>query len=46
MGFIIIGIMLNSLTLLNVSSFYQQIVKGIIIIVAVMLDMQAKRRIS
>jgi ribose/xylose/arabinose/galactoside ABC-type transport system permease subunit len=46
MGFIIIGIMLKSLTLLNVSSFYQQIVKGIIIIVAVMLDMQAKRRIS
>jgi ribose/xylose/arabinose/galactoside ABC-type transport system permease subunit len=46
MGFIIIGIMLNSLTLLNVSSFYQQIVKGVIIIVAVMLDMQAKRRIS
>jgi ribose/xylose/arabinose/galactoside ABC-type transport system permease subunit len=46
MGFIIIGVMLNSLTLLNVSSFYQQIVKGIIIIVAVMLDMQAKRRSS
>ncbi|MDR2478277.1 MAG: ABC transporter permease [Treponema sp.] len=46
MGFIIIGIMLNSLTLLNVSSFYQQIVKGVIIIVAVMLDMQAKRRSS
>jgi ribose/xylose/arabinose/galactoside ABC-type transport system permease subunit len=46
MGFIIIGIMLNSLTLLNVSSFYQQIVKGLIIIVAVMLDMQAKRRLS
>jgi ribose/xylose/arabinose/galactoside ABC-type transport system permease subunit len=46
MGFIIIGIMLNSLTLLNVSSFYQQIVKGVIIIVAVMLDMQAKRRLS
>jgi ribose/xylose/arabinose/galactoside ABC-type transport system permease subunit len=44
MGFIIIGIMLNSLTLLNVSSFYQQIVKGLIIIVAVMLDMQTKRR--
>jgi ribose/xylose/arabinose/galactoside ABC-type transport system permease subunit len=46
MGFIIIGIMINSLTLLNVSSFYQQIVKGCIIIVAVMLDMQAKRRSS
>jgi ribose/xylose/arabinose/galactoside ABC-type transport system permease subunit len=46
MGFIIIGIMINSLTLLGVSSFYQQIVKGIIIIGAVMLDMQIKRRSS
>jgi ribose/xylose/arabinose/galactoside ABC-type transport system permease subunit len=46
MGFIIIGIMSNSLTLLNVSSFYQQIVKGTIIIIAVMLDMQAKWKSS
>jgi ABC-type xylose transport system permease subunit len=38
--------MLNSLTLLNVSSFYQQIVKGVIIVLAVVLDMQAKRRSS
>jgi ribose/xylose/arabinose/galactoside ABC-type transport system permease subunit len=44
MGFIIIGIMINSLTLLGVSSFYQQIVKGFIIITAVMLDMAIKRR--
>jgi ribose/xylose/arabinose/galactoside ABC-type transport system permease subunit len=44
MGFIILGIMINSLTLLNVSSFYQQIVKGIIIILAVLLDMYTKRR--
>jgi len=44
MGFIIIGIMINSLTLLGVSSFYQQIVKGFIIIAAVMLDLQMKRR--
>jgi ribose/xylose/arabinose/galactoside ABC-type transport system permease subunit len=43
LGFIIIGIMSNSLTLLNVSSFYQQIVKGVIIIIAVMLDIQGKR---
>jgi ribose/xylose/arabinose/galactoside ABC-type transport system permease subunit len=46
MGFIIIGIMINSLTLLGVSSFYQQIVKGIIIISAVMFDMQIKKRNS
>jgi ribose/xylose/arabinose/galactoside ABC-type transport system permease subunit len=44
MGFIIIGIMIISLTLLNVSSFYQQIVKGVIIILAVLLDMYTKRR--
>ena len=44
MGFIIIGIMINSMTLLGVSSFYQQIVKGFIIIAAVMIDMQIKRR--
>lgn len=44
MGFIIIGILSNALTLLNVSSFYQQIVKGIIIIVAVLLDMRTKKR--
>jgi ribose/xylose/arabinose/galactoside ABC-type transport system permease subunit len=44
MGFIIIGIMINSLTLLGVSSFYQQIVKGFVIIAAVMLDMQMKQR--
>jgi ribose/xylose/arabinose/galactoside ABC-type transport system permease subunit len=46
MGFIIIGVMSNALTLLNVSSFYQQIVKGVIIIVAVMMDSQTKRRRS
>ncbi|MDR1252358.1 MAG: ABC transporter permease [Treponema sp.] len=44
MGFIIIGIMINSMTLLGVSSYYQQIVKGFIIIAAVMLDMVIKRR--
>jgi len=44
MGFVIIGVMSNSLTLLNVSSFYQQIVKGVIIIIAVMMDSQTKRR--
>lgn len=42
MGFIIIGLISNSLTLLNVSSFYQQIVKGIIILVAVLIDMRTK----
>lgn len=44
MGFIIIGMLSNSLNLLNVSSFYQQIVKGFIILAAVLFDMGAKRR--
>lgn len=37
-GALIIGVMNNGLDLLNVSSYYQQIVKGIIIIAAVLLD--------
>ena len=43
LGFIIIGVLSNSLTLLNVSSFYQDIVKGFIIIFAVLMDMRTKR---
>ena len=37
-GALIIGVMNNGLDLLNVSSYYQQIVKGIIIVSAVLLD--------
>lgn len=43
LGFIIIGVLSNSLTILNVSSFYQDIVKGFIIIFAVLMDMRTKR---
>lgn len=43
-GFIILGLMTNSMNLLNINSFYQQIVKGILIILAVFLDMTSKRR--
>ena len=42
LGVLIIGVMNNGLDLLNVSSYWQQIVKGIIIIIAVLLD--SKRR--
>lgn len=41
-GALIIGIMNNGLNLLNVSSYYQQIVKGLIIVGAVILDQRAK----
>jgi ribose transport system permease protein len=37
-GALIIGVIDNGLNLLNVSSFYQQIVKGGVILLAVMLD--------
>ncbi|HLQ39564.1 MAG TPA: ribose ABC transporter permease, partial [Tetragenococcus sp.] len=37
-GALIIGTINNGLNLLGVSSFYQQIVKGLVIIVAVLLD--------
>ncbi len=37
-GALIIGVMNNGLDLLGVSSFYQQVIKGVIIVLAVMLD--------
>ena len=42
LGFIIIGLLSNSMNLLNINSFYQQIVKGVLIIAAVFLDMKTK----
>ncbi len=42
-GFIVIGILNNALTLLNVSSYYQDICKGVIILAAVLFDMLNKR---
>lgn len=37
-GAVIIGVLNNGLNLLNVSSFYQQVVKGAVILLAVLLD--------
>lgn len=42
LGFLIIGLISNGLTLLGVSSYYQQIVKGAIILAAVLLDINSK----
>jgi ribose/xylose/arabinose/galactoside ABC-type transport system permease subunit len=42
-GALIIGFMSNGLDLLNVSSYYQQIIKGVIIIVAVLVDQKNKQ---
>lgn len=41
-GVLIIGVMNNGLDLLNVSSYWQQIVKGLIIVCAVLLDRKSK----
>ncbi len=38
MGVLIIGVINNGLDLLGVTSYYQQVVKGLIIVGAVMLD--------
>ena len=45
-GILIIGVMNNGLDLLNVSSYYQQVSKGVIIIAAVLFDMLSKSRKS
>lgn len=42
-GALIIGVISNGLNLLNVSSFYQQIVKGAIILIAVLFDRSQKK---
>jgi len=42
-GFLLIGVINNGLDLLNVSSFYQLIVKGLIIVIAVMIDTEANK---
>lgn len=41
-GFILLGLLNNSMNLMNINSFYQQIVKGLLIILAVFLDMRTK----
>nr|WP_241236409.1 ABC transporter permease [Brevibacillus marinus] len=43
-GALIIGVMNNGLDLLNVSSYWQQILKGVIITVAVFIDSRKNRR--
>lgn len=42
-GALIIGVMNNGLDMLNVSSYWQAIVKGLIIILAVLLDRKSKK---
>lgn len=43
-GAVIIGVLSNGLNLLEVSSFYQQVVKGAVILVAVLFDRSKKHK--
>ncbi len=43
-GALIIGVMTNGLQLLGVDAYYQQVIKGIIIVIAVMLDPSRRQR--
>ncbi len=43
-GILLIGVLSNGLTLMNVSSYYQQIIIGLIIVFAVYFDQLVKRR--
>ena len=43
-GVLVLGVLTNGLNLLNINSFWQDIIKGIIILLAVYLDILKKRR--
>jgi ribose/xylose/arabinose/galactoside ABC-type transport system permease subunit len=43
-GALILGVLQNGLDIMNVSAFYQSIIQGIIIIVAVLFDLNSKSR--
>ena len=43
MGALIIDLLANALNLMNVSSYYQMIVKALVILVAVLLDFKVKK---
>lgn len=43
-GAFILGILSNGLNLMGVPSFWQQVIKGVVLILAVMLDVLTKRR--
>jgi ribose/xylose/arabinose/galactoside ABC-type transport system permease subunit len=46
MGASIVGLLANALNLLNIHSFYQSIVKGLVLVGAVLLDKTIKERIK
>jgi ribose transport system permease protein len=44
MGILVIGIISNGLNLLHVNSFWQYVAKGVIILLAVYIDMYRKKK--
>jgi len=44
LGVLVIGVLNNGLNLLNINSFWQLIIKGVVILVAVYVDMMKKRK--
>jgi len=44
LGALLIGVLSNGLNLLEVTSYYQLVIKGLVIILAVLLDMATQRR--
>lgn len=44
LGSLIIGIINNFLNLMNVPSTYQQVVKGLLIVAAVIIDVTSKKK--
>ena len=45
-GVLILSVLQNGLTLMNVSSFYQEVARGLVLILAVYLDGYRKRRLE
>lgn len=46
LGAIFVGILENGMTLLNISSYYQQVVQGIVLILAIMFDVYKNKRLA
>ena len=44
MGALVLGIMVNGMILMNINEFWQRIAKGVVIIVAVVIDTYVRRR--
>lgn len=43
LGAVIIGVLSNGLTIMNIGEYYQQVVKGLVLILAVAFDVLANK---